>query len=157
MGKKKQADAAFVLDGSITLAWFFEDETNAYADAVHDALASATAVAPSLWPLEVANAVLMGERRKRTTEAKVSTFLALLRSLPVALDDETGLHAWNDTLRLARAHQLSAYDAAYLELALRRKLPLATLDVRLKAAAHAAGVVEYTPPTMPKPKTRETR
>ncbi len=100
---------------------------------------------PSLWPLEVANALLMGERRKRTTEAKVARFLTLLRSLPVTTDDETGIRAWQESLHLARVHKLSVYDAAYLELAVRRGLPLATLDDPLKAAASAAGVAEYRP------------
>lgn len=100
---------------------------------------------PSLWPLEVANALLAGERRKRTTAAKVSQFLSLLQALPVRLDGETSPRAWHDTLHLARAHGLSVYDAAYLELALRRGLPLASLDAGLKAAAGAVGVAEFRP------------
>ncbi len=136
---------AFVLDGSVTLAWAFEDETDAYAEAAADSLAGGTGVVPALWPLEVANGLRVGERRKRTSEAKVAQFLALLRSLPIAVDDETALRAWQDTLHLARAHGLSVYDAAYLEIAVRRGLPLATLDDDLKAAAAAAGVAEYRP------------
>jgi predicted nucleic acid-binding protein len=147
MGKKrgKAKLRAFVLDGSVTLAWFFEDEADTYAEAVEDSLPAATAVVPSLWPLEVANALVTGERRKRTTEAKVTAFLVLLKALPITLDDETAVRAWSDVPHLARAHNLSAYDAAYLELALRRGLPLATLDDKLKAAAAAAGVAEYKP------------
>ena len=145
MGKRKgkAKPREFVLDGSVTLAWFFEDESDAYADAVP--LETAVAVAPSLWPLEVANALVVGERRRRTTEAKANVFLALLQALPVTIDDETASRAWRDSLPLARAHQLSVYDAAYLELALRRDLPLATLDKNLKAAASAAGVALYEP------------
>jgi predicted nucleic acid-binding protein len=143
--KGKAKPRAFVLDCSLTVAWFFEDETNAYAEAVEDSLEAAIAVAPSLWPLEVANALLVGERRKRATEAKTATFLALLQALPITIDDETATRAWHESLHLARAHQLSVYDAAYLELALRRGLPLATLDGKLKAAAAAVGVAEYTP------------
>jgi predicted nucleic acid-binding protein len=143
--KSKEKPGAFVLDGSITVAWFFEDETNTYAESVEDALARAAAVVPALWPLEVANALLVGERRKRTTEAKVTQFLALVTSLPIAIDDETAARAWQESLQLARAHHLSVYDAAYLELALRRGLPLATLDDPLKAAATAIGVSEYKP------------
>ena len=146
MARKKPKPDRFVIDCSITMAWFFEDEADAYADAVQAALLSANAVVPSLWPLEVANALVVGERRKRTTEAKVTTFLTLLKSLPITLDDETALRAWQDSLCLARAHNLSAYDASYLELALRRGLDLATLDERLKAAAQAVGVAVYTPP-----------
>jgi predicted nucleic acid-binding protein len=89
MGRKRsQAPATtFVLDCSLTVAWFFEDETNRYAQAVEDSLPTAAAVVPTLWPLEVANALLMGERRKRATEAKVTTFLNLLAALPITLDD----------------------------------------------------------------------
>jgi predicted nucleic acid-binding protein len=132
-----------VLDTSLTLAWFFADEANAYADAVALSLASGEAAVPSLWPLEVANALITGERRKRSTEAQATAFIARLRTLPIVVDDETDSRAWGDTMSLARAHNLSAYDAAYLELAMRRALPLATLDARLKAAAATTGVSLY--------------
>jgi predicted nucleic acid-binding protein len=145
MGKKRSKTEEFVLDCSITVAWFFEDEVDAYAEAVEDSLAAARAVVPVLWPLEVANALLMSERRKRATEAKVGTFLALLRSLPVTHDAETNAGAWSDTLTLARLQRLSAYDAAYLELALRRGLPVATADEDLKKAARIIGVPMYKP------------
>jgi predicted nucleic acid-binding protein len=145
MARKKRKPRAFVLDCSITLAWFFEDEADAYAEAVEDSLTKASAVVPALWSLEVANGLVVGERRRRTTEAKVTQFLALLRSLPIVVDDETAARAWQDTLPLARAHELSAYDAAYLELAMRRGLPLATLDEKLADAAEAAGVEKYEP------------
>ena len=141
LGKVKRE--AFVLDCSLTIAWFFEDEADAYAQAVENSFQTASAVVPSLWPLEVANALLMGERRKRATAAKVTPFLALLKSLPIVTDDETTIRAWQESIQLARKHQLSAYDAAYLELALRRGLPLATLDGRLKAAAGACGVPAF--------------
>ena len=141
----KPAVRAFVLDGSVTMVWAFEDETDAYAEAVADGLVRVPAVVPALWPLEVANALLVAERRQRTTEAKVAQFLALLQSLPISVDGETALRAWPDTLHLARAHKLSVYDAAYLELAVRRGLPLASLDGDLRAAAAAVGVPEYQP------------
>jgi predicted nucleic acid-binding protein len=134
---------AFVLDGSLTLAWFFEDEADAYAQAVENSFQRASAIVPSLWALEVANALLTGERRKRTTEAKVNAFLALLGSLPIVTDDETTMRAWHESIQLARAHQLSVYDGTYLELAIRRGLPLATLDDRLQAAAAACGVLAF--------------
>jgi predicted nucleic acid-binding protein len=143
--KGKAKPRSFVLDGSVTLAWFFEDEADAYAEAVQDSLETAAAVVPSLWPLEVANALVVGERRRRTTEAKANAFLTLLQAIPVTTDDETATQAWRGSLPLARSHQLSVYDAAYLELALRRDLPLATLDKNLKAAASAAGVALYEP------------
>jgi predicted nucleic acid-binding protein len=147
MGKKKsKVEAeAFVLDCSVAVAWFFEDEANAYAESVEDALATAAPVVPALWHLEVANVLLSGERRGRTTEAKSTEFLALLETLPITVDDQTSARAWSDVLHLVRAHNLSAYDAAYLELALRRGLPLAPLDEQLKTAAEAVGVPEYRP------------
>jgi predicted nucleic acid-binding protein len=149
MSKKKRAGqgktARFVLDSSITLAWAFKDETDAYAEAVADSLPAKQAVVSALWPLEVANALLAGERRKRITEAKVAQFLALLESFPITLDEETAGRAWQDTLHLARSHELSVYDATYLELALRLGLPLASLDDKLKAAAASTGVPEFKP------------
>ncbi len=134
------APEAFVLDGSVTMAWYFADESNPYADSVLSDLESAHALVPSLWSLEVANTVLVGERRKRSTEAQAAAWLGILESLPIAVDGETTSHAWSSTLALARSQNLSAYDAAYLELAMRRGLPLATLDDKLKAAATAVGV-----------------
>ena len=130
----------FVLDGSVTMAWYFADESNPYADAVLSDLESARALVPSLWFLEVANTVLVGERRKRSTEAQAAAWLGILESLSIEVDEETSSHAWSGTLALARSQSLSAYDAAYLELAMRRGLPLATLDAKLKAAATAVGV-----------------
>lgn len=142
---KKTAAAEFVVDCSVALAWCFPDEKAPYPQSVLDSLATARAVVPALWHLEVANCLLVGERRKRSTEADTVSWLSFLSSLPLAVDDETVGRAWSDVLHLARAHGLSAYDAAYLELALRRGLPLATLDDKLKAAAQAIGVAEYTP------------
>jgi predicted nucleic acid-binding protein len=133
----------FVLDNSMAMAWSFEDETDAYAEAVLDQLATTRAMVPVLWPLEVANALLMGERRKRSTEADTLKWIGILSSLPISIDGETNAHAWSKTLNLARGHGLSAYDAAYLELAIRRGLPLATLDEKLKTAAKAIGVALY--------------
>jgi predicted nucleic acid-binding protein len=130
----------FVLDASVTLAWCFEDEASPYAEAVLEKLAPGAAVVPSIWPLEVANALLVAERRKRLTRAKVTRFLQVLRSLPIVVDSEGGARALDTVLDLARAHGLSVYDAGYLELALRDGLPLATLDERLKRAARQAGV-----------------
>ena len=130
----------FVLDGSLTLAWYFADETDPYADAVAQGLATREAVVPSLWRLEIANALVVVERRKRSTQAQAAAFVARLEQLPIVLDDQTDARSWGETLRLARAHTLSAYDAAYLELAMRRGLPLASLDAQLKAAAAAVGV-----------------
>jgi predicted nucleic acid-binding protein len=142
---RKPKAPEFVLDGSVTLAWCFPDEKAPYPQAVLDSLAHARAVVPSLWPLEVANAWLVGERRNRCTQADTTHWTGFLTPLPISVDDETTARAWGDILSLARTHRLSAYDAAYLELALRRGLPLATLDGPLKAAAAATGVSEYRP------------
>ena len=142
-GRAAKPNIGFVLDNSIVMAWSFEDECDDYADAVLDRLATLSAIVPALWPLEVANALLMGERRKRSTEAETIKWTGILASLPIVLDGETNSHAWNDTLGLARGHNLTAYDAASLELAIRRGLPLATIDGKLKTAADAVGLPLY--------------
>ncbi len=114
----------FVLDGSVTMVWGFEDEADEYAEAILERMPDFQAHVPSLWPLEVANALLVGERRCRITSAETARFLAILGAFPITVDDQTVAHAWTDTLHLARAHNLSSYDAAYLELAIRLGLPL---------------------------------
>jgi predicted nucleic acid-binding protein len=130
----------FVLDGSVTMVWGFEDEADEYAEAILERMPDLQAHVPSLWPLEVANALLVGERRRRITSAETARFLAILGAFPITVDDQTVAHAWTDTMHLARAHNLSSYDAAYLELASRLGLPLAALDGKLKTAAGAMGV-----------------
>lgn len=135
----------FVLDGSVTMAWFFKDETSDYAQAVRDKMVWRSAVVPTIWPLEVANTLVMGERRKRSTPAQAATWLNLIGRMPIAVDSETTARAWERTLDLARGQNLTAYDAAYLELSMRRGVPLATLDGRLKAASEALGVGIYDP------------
>jgi predicted nucleic acid-binding protein len=129
-----------VLDTSIAVAWCFSDEKNAYADAIAKLFPNIEAVVPNLWFLEIANALVTGERRGRSTQADTVQWTTFLASLGIVADDETSSRAWNDTLNLARLQNLSAYDASYLELALRLGLPLATLDTKLKTAATAAGV-----------------
>jgi len=133
----------FVLDCSVTMAWCFDDEATPYTNGVRDRLADVKAIVPALWPVEVANATIVGERRKRLDEARSSRFLALLSGLPIIVDGETAARAWTDTMHLARGHNLSAYDASYLELAVRLGLPLACLDGKLKTAAAAVGVPLY--------------
>jgi predicted nucleic acid-binding protein len=132
--------AEFVLDNSVAMVWGFDDEADPYAEAVLDLMPTARAHVPALWPLEVANVLLVGERRRRITPADTAKFLSLLGTFPIVVDDETSARAWNDSLALARAQKLSVYDAAYLELAMRRGLPLATLDDKLNVAAAAVGV-----------------
>jgi predicted nucleic acid-binding protein len=135
----------FVLDGSITLAWLFLDEQDPYADAIVGKLPHIEMLVPRLWHLEVANVLLAGERRGRCTQADTTNWLRFLSGLPIAVDDSTEARAWSDTIALARRHGLTEYDAAYLELALREGLPIATLDAKLEAAATAVGVARYRP------------
>jgi len=134
------ATDTFILDGSVTMAWGFEDEADDYAEAILDRMPDLQAYVPALWHLEVANALIVGERRSPISSSDTKRFLAILRAFPITVDDETIAQAWADTMHLARAHNLSAYDAAYLELAIRRGLPLAALDGKLKSAAGAVGV-----------------
>jgi len=134
------ATGAFVLDGSVTMVWGFEDEADEYTGAILERMPDLQAHVPSLWALEVANALLVGERRRRITVADTARFLSILGAFPITVDAETAAHAWADTLHLARAHNLSSYDAAYLELAIRLGLPLAALDGKLRMAAGAVGV-----------------
>jgi predicted nucleic acid-binding protein len=147
MGTKGSTKKAkeFVLDCSVTMAWYFKDEANAYASTVRKSLSQANAVVPALWPLEVANILALGERAKRSTEAAATKWLRFLQMLPIRVDDETAARAWSDILRVARTYGLSAYDAAYLELAIRLGLSLASLDDTLKATAASAGVAEFRP------------
>jgi predicted nucleic acid-binding protein len=135
----------FVLDPSLALSWFFADDHDPYAKAVGRRLASASAVVPATWPLEVANAILATERLRRSTPAQASAWLGYLRDLPIVIDPDTAGRAWSATLDLGRQHAISAHDAAYLELALRKSLPIATLDDVLRAAAREIGIKAYTP------------
>ena len=137
--------AEFVLDGSLALAWCFNDEADPCVDAVAARFPATRATVPAIWPLEIANVVLMGELRRRSTEGQTAKWLGYHSCFPIFVEDGTSERAWGEVLRLARAHRLSAYDGAYLELALRRGLPLATLDEKLNAAALAAGVPAFAP------------
>jgi len=129
-----------VLDASITLAWCFQDEANPYAEAILESLRAAEAVVPHVWALEVSNALLVGERRGRLGEADSTRFIELLGNLAIRVGSDFGVDAIVPLLGLARQHRLSAYDASYLELAMREGLPLATQDEALKAAAMRSGV-----------------
>jgi predicted nucleic acid-binding protein len=139
---KVAATKRLVLDASVAVAWCFSDEGTAFTEAILDLLADGgEAVAPAIWPFEVANAVLMGERRKRITPAQATAVLQRIGDLPVTLDPVRIDRAFGSTLLLARNEQLTEYDAAYIELALREGLPLATLDDRLRRAARNSGIV----------------
>lgn len=129
---------AFVLDASLTMAWCFEDEADPRTDAVLDHLQDEPAVVPMLWRLEVANVLLVAQRRKRLTPAQSTRFVELLEALPISVDESPVDLA--GVLATALGHQLSAYDATYLLLASRLGLALATADHALAQACRAAGV-----------------
>jgi predicted nucleic acid-binding protein len=129
----------FVLDASVALAWCFEDERSPPLVALLGRATTEGAYAPQIWPLEVLNALLSAQRRGRIDSAKRRELASLLRQLPVTLDPDTATEAWSATQALAEAHRLTAYDAAYLELALRLALPLASMDTALVAAAASLG------------------
>jgi predicted nucleic acid-binding protein len=128
----------FVIDTSVAMAWCFEDEATDAADEVLDGLRVDQAVVPAIWPLEVANVLLVAERRGRLSEAQVSRFLELLAQLPIDVDESPADMA--GIVAAGRRHTLSSYDASYLVLAERLGAALATLDQRLTKAARQAGV-----------------
>ena len=130
----------FVLDASVALSWCFEDEGGDYAADVLTKLASGEAVVPSLWLLEIAHGLLVAERRGRLAASDAHEARSLLEALPIAVDPGGRRAAFHTTPLLARRHGLSAYDAAYVELAVRLGAPLATLDGALRSAASAEGV-----------------
>lgn len=129
-----------VLDCSVALSWCFEDEAAEETDALLERVRDEGAVVPALWHLELGNILLQAERRGRIHAADVTTRLALLGDLPILTDGETSVRALRETLLLARTEMLTTYDAAYLEVSLRRGLPLATKDHDLRAAAHRMGI-----------------
>ena len=131
---------SLVLDSSVALAWIYSDETTDAIRSVFNELAQSGAWVPGLWRLEVANILETGVRRGRHDASFRDSTLADLAQLPIQADLETDRHAWGATARLAERHRLTLYDAAYLELALRRELPLATLDRDLRVAANAEKV-----------------
>lgn len=134
---------SFVLDASMSLAWCFMDEQSSSAALVLGSLAKHRAIVPALWPFEIANSLWMGERRKRSIEENTVRWLDFLSHLAIVVDDQRTANLWRPLLGLAREHEISVYDAAYLELALRLSLPLATLDRRLQHAAKKAGIKLY--------------
>ena len=130
----------FVIDNSVVMTWCFKDETSKYADAILDSLEVSTAVVPSIWALEVGNVLLVAERKKRLSKADSTRFIALLAELPIIIEQEPPERMMKEIFALAREHQLSTYDASYLDLAMRKGLPIATLDSGLTAAAKRSQV-----------------
>jgi len=131
---------SLVLDSSVTLAWIYMEERREPIAQVFDRVTSAGAWVPSLWRLEIGKVLEMGVRRGRMDAAFRDATLADLELLPIQTDPDTEKQAWQSTLRLAERHRLTLYDAAYLELAMRRGLQLASLDRELRAAAEAEKV-----------------
>jgi predicted nucleic acid-binding protein len=132
---------SLVLDSSITLAWVYSAETTDEVSDVFARVVESGAWVPALWRLEVANVLEMGVRKGRSDSRFRDATLADLAELPITVDPETDRQAWGATAKLAARHRLTLYDAAYLELARRRCLPLATLDRELRTAATAEDVV----------------
>jgi len=130
----------FVLDTSVTMTWCYDDEASADSEALLDRLRSEGATVPALWAVEVANALLVGERRQRLSEAELLGFLRLIQTLPIAIDSLTPMDILGPVRGLARDQSLSVYDVSFLELALRRGVPLATFHRRLRTAAERVGV-----------------
>jgi predicted nucleic acid-binding protein len=129
-----------VIDASVALAWCFPDEASKYADSVLLALENETGIVPAIWAVEVANALLVGERRKRIRQSEVRRFVDLVKGLSIVEDGQAFAETASNVLPLAREHMLSAYDAAYLDVAVRHEIPLATLDDALQKACALAGI-----------------
>jgi predicted nucleic acid-binding protein len=132
---------AFILDCSVTLSWFMPGEQSKSTDDLLTLAAKDGAIVTGLWPLEMANVLLVAERRKHISQAQRRRALTALSHLPIQADGETAMRAWSSAFDLASAHDLTIYDAGYLELSLRSQLPLATLDHDLSKAALRCGVV----------------
>lgn len=130
----------FVLDCSVAISWCLVDENNDYANAILAIMPDCEAFVPGIWSLEIANVLLGAERRNRMTQEQSSEAIGLLQSLLIQVDTDTDANALGATLALGRQEGLASYDAAYLELALRLGLPLATLDTRLAEAARRCGL-----------------
>jgi predicted nucleic acid-binding protein len=131
-----------VADAPVALAWCFEDENSRLAEKVLDLLSTGVeALVPAISPLELANALLTAERRKRITTAQVTGLLRRISKLPITVEPMPPAYAFEQVLSVARQQEVTEYDAAYVELALREGLPLATLNAKLRRAARPAGIV----------------
>lgn len=129
-----------MLDCSVTMAWLFDDADDPHAASVRDRLDAGVALVPSIWPFEVANVLVVAERRKRVTRADSLRFLEVLGQLPIEVDAMPSLVTVRGAFQFARETGLSLYAAAYLDLAAAHGVPLATLDAALVRAAGKIGV-----------------
>jgi predicted nucleic acid-binding protein len=131
----------FVLDASLAISWCLQEEQTSATEAIFNSLAqTGSALIPSLWLWEINNALWMAERSGRLEAKKRHQQVALLQKLPINVDEDAPRQAWGDTSSLAQRYNLTVYDAAYLEIALRHGLPLASLDTSLRKAAKKAKV-----------------
>ncbi len=131
---------SLVLDASVAMAWCFQNEATPATAELLDRMASEAAAVPAWWYLEVANVLALAERRQRITAAEVAGFIALLGTFDLVIDDQAPQRVFTALLPLCRSHGLTSYDVAYLDLALRERLPLATLDQQLANAAATLGI-----------------
>jgi predicted nucleic acid-binding protein len=129
-----------VLDASVVIAAMIQGDQSSRARAILREIIEDSAAVPPIWPFEVGNVLLLAERRHKLTAVARREHLEDLSRLPILVDHEATGHAWNDTMILAVRHDLTLYDGAYLELSLRRQLPLATFDVALQRAARSASI-----------------
>ncbi len=137
----KAAAKELVIDASIAVAWCFDDEKTPYTELVLNRMAEGVeASVPAVWSFETANALLMAERRRRLTTSQSSFFLDQLSNFNIRIDNAIAPHIFGAVMSEARRWHLTVYDASYLELALRRNLPLATLDETMKKAAKILGI-----------------
>lgn len=132
--------AGFVIDASVAAAWILRDETDSATDALLERVRSEGALAPALWHWEIANILVIAIRRSRVTSADAAGHLSDFALLPISIDSEAQTRAWRETFLLAQTHALTTYDAAYLELARRAGLPLASKDDDLRKAALSIGL-----------------
>ncbi|HSX20498.1 MAG TPA: type II toxin-antitoxin system VapC family toxin [Gammaproteobacteria bacterium] len=130
----------FVLDCSVAAAWCFEDEFTSHAQDIFNLLNTMKAVVPNIWPLEISNVLCMAERHGRISADKCNSFLDIISSLAIELDMGHTSIFNNKIINLTRHHMITAYDAAYLELALRYNVPLASFDKKLCAVAKKEGI-----------------
>jgi predicted nucleic acid-binding protein len=138
--------AVSVIDNSIVMSLCFADQESTYADMVLTGLELFEAIVPAIWPLEVGNVLLVAERRKCLSEADSVRFLELLHDLPIHVVQEPPERMCGEIVALAREHTLSTYDASYLDLAMRKGVPVATLNTSLKQAASQCEVTLFYPP-----------
>jgi predicted nucleic acid-binding protein len=139
---------SLVLDSSVALSWCFADERTVATQALLERVGASGAVAPRHWPIEVVNGLVMAERRQRIDAPRRRQLADFLRDLPIAYDEETFTHVWAATQKLAERFRLTMHDAIYLELAGRRRLPLASFDRELCRAAGSFGVEVVGSPTV---------